>query len=358
MLNIFNLKKIVKLWLNKMRGRSFSNHPRETIFIDPTGLCNLGCRFCAYPKVEKGFHMSLELFKKVVKQATDMNFSKVFVTPMLGEAFMDKTIKDKLMILENDDKITGYGFYTNFVLADVEFLMKLKKLKNLSISVYGLDPDEFHLVTTKKQSQFEMFKKNMEKLMKFHKEGNCNVPLHFSIRAKVNDEILKMSKSDRVKKILSGSNEVHEILRYFSHSSRISVATTTDTWLGEVSQKDVDILGYKVDDAGSMLGPCNLIFGAVQIRFDGGVHACTRSVKNKLMIGNINEKPLSEILSYKRNSIYKNLIDDHTNNNFPEVCRGCAHYRSVYENFESGHGSGNSLYAKQIKLIDSLKILN
>ena len=51
--------------------------------------------------------------------------------------------------------------------------------------------------------------------MKFHKEGNCNVPLHFSIRAKVNDEILKMSKSDRVKKILSGSNEVHEILRYF-----------------------------------------------------------------------------------------------------------------------------------------------
>ena len=44
-MKISDLKQSLKLKINKFLGRSFTPHPRENIFIDPTGLCNLACRF-------------------------------------------------------------------------------------------------------------------------------------------------------------------------------------------------------------------------------------------------------------------------------------------------------------------------
>ena len=97
-MKIRDLKQSLKLKINKFLGRSFTPHPRENIFIDPTGLCNLACRFCAYPKLMPGHSMDLELFKRAINQATDIGFRRVFLTPMLGDAFMDKTLdKNKLI---------------------------------------------------------------------------------------------------------------------------------------------------------------------------------------------------------------------------------------------------------------------
>ena len=39
---------------------------------------------------------------------------------------------------------------------------------------------------------------------------------------------------------------------------------------------------------------------------------------------------------------------------YSEACIGCAHYRSVYQNFKSGHGT----YAAKLKLKDTLKFLS
>ena len=43
-MKIRDLKQSLQLKINKFLGRSFTPHPRENIFIDPTGLCNLACR--------------------------------------------------------------------------------------------------------------------------------------------------------------------------------------------------------------------------------------------------------------------------------------------------------------------------
>tara|TARA_A100001015_G_C14393199_1_gene482531 strand:+ start:87 stop:506 length:420 start_codon:yes stop_codon:yes gene_type:complete len=134
-----NLIQSTKLKINKLLGRSFTPHPRENLFIDPTGLCNLACRFCAYPKLLPGHSMDLELFKRTINQATEIGFRKVFLTPMLGDAFMDKTLDKKLEYLESNNLINEYGLYTNFILADVDLVNKLKKLRELSISVYGVN---------------------------------------------------------------------------------------------------------------------------------------------------------------------------------------------------------------------------
>ena len=89
--------------------------------------------------------MDLELFKRAINQATDIGFRRVFLTPMLGDAFMDKTLDKKLDFLENHKLINEYGLYSNFILADVVLVYRLKILSELSISVYGVNLEDFKL---------------------------------------------------------------------------------------------------------------------------------------------------------------------------------------------------------------------
>ena len=47
---------------------------------------------------------------------------------MLGDAFMDKTIFEKLDILENNNRVEKFSFYTNFVLAkDIHKILSYQK---------------------------------------------------------------------------------------------------------------------------------------------------------------------------------------------------------------------------------------
>ncbi|MDB9776537.1 radical SAM protein [Alphaproteobacteria bacterium] len=349
-----NIKIKTELFINRFFNKTYVPHPRDVIFVDPTGLCNLGCKFCAYPKLEHGFTMGVSLFEKIINEAADMGFKDFFVTPMLGDAFMDKTIYEKLSYIENHKKTEAFSFYTNFVLAkNLEKLFSFKKLKYFEVSVYGINDEDFTFVTTKNKSQFNLFLNNLRELRELVKKGQVSSNLHFSIRTKMNEHILKLNKKERVEYMLSQDGEVVEILNDLKSVARISVATLTDTWLGVVTQEDVAPLGLTIQRAGPMNGPCNLLFGAIQIRYDGTVHGCTRSVANKLMIGDITKNSLDYILSYK-NPKYKGLIESQLKNKFNNACQECAHYRSIYQNFESGAGK----YGKNLSLKQALKLIS
>ena len=87
----------------------------------------------------------MELYNKILNEALDLGLL-IFLTPMLGDAFMDKTIFEKLDILENNNR-RKFSFYTNFVLAKIFIKSSYQKIHKLEISVYGLNKDDFELVT-------------------------------------------------------------------------------------------------------------------------------------------------------------------------------------------------------------------
>jgi radical SAM protein with 4Fe4S-binding SPASM domain len=350
-----NLKIKFTLRKNRFLNKTFITSPRDVIFIDPTGLCNLACRFCAYPKIKPGYAMDIDFFKKIVDEVSGIGFKKIFITPMLGDAFMDKTILEKMNYLEQHDKINEFGLYTNFVLVpSVENLFEYSKLKEFAISLYGINEEDFILVTRKGKKQFESFLKNFKILTSLILDKKINCKIHISIRSKVNDELLSLNENKRIQYILNIKTEITDLIKniYKFTNVRISHAITTDTWLNTVTQKDVDPLGLKVSKAGPMLGPCNLIFNSIQIRYDGTVHACTRSVGNKLKIGDLKFNKINEILSYD-NYEYKSLIEEQMKNKFSEECKSCAHYRSIYKDFKFGHGT----YGQIVSLDKALEII-
>jgi hypothetical protein len=79
-------------------------------------------------------------------------------------------------------------------------------------------------------------------------------------------------------------------------------------------------------------GACALLFTGVQIMATGLVHACACvDVDASLKIGNLNERPLREILSME-NPLYVEIIDEQQRGLFRQVCRDCGFYKSIYHN--------------------------
>ena len=153
---------------NRLLGRSWAPSPRREIFIEPTSLCNLGCRFCAYEASTRPRHaMDPSLFQSCATQAAALGFSRIWLTPQTGDVFMDKGLEDKLSFLEGLDGIEEVAFYTNLAAASPERLERLAqftKLAEIQISLYGADEAGFVATTRRPASQFHRLLANLDHL--------------------------------------------------------------------------------------------------------------------------------------------------------------------------------------------------
>ncbi len=162
------LGNFVAITKSKISGNTYVPHPRRAIFIETSGRCNLTCRFCAYEQSKSGGFMSNERFTEILDQVCRMGFQFVWLTPMLGEIFADRMVSKKFEILEDEARIEGFSFYTNFILArpnQIEALSGLNKLNGLFISIYGFDAHSFELTTRKPAQQFSKLLDNLSRLL-------------------------------------------------------------------------------------------------------------------------------------------------------------------------------------------------
>ncbi len=312
---------------NRVAGRTFTPHPRRQIFIETSGRCNLACRFCAYGKVEPGGFMELERFRKTIDAAADIGFGFVWLTPMLGEVFADPGLDDKFAALDDHPGIEGYAFYSNFILArppQIESLPSRRKLDAIHVSIYGYDADSFEATTRKPARQFEKLLANLERLAASAPGWSPPGGLHFNVRTK-----------RTATPFLDRDTDLSRLLRRFrtEAGAHLTEADDYDNWGGVIDPGDVEPLGIRLTDGRHiyMHGACTKLFGEVQIKADGVVHACAcRDVDGSLVIGDLGERPLRRILSLA-NPSYRRLIEDQMQGRFGANCRSCSFYRSVYD---------------------------
>ncbi|NQV55961.1 MAG: radical SAM protein, partial [Rhodospirillales bacterium] len=99
---------------------------RNRISIEPSGYCNLACKFCAYRKKEFGHViMPNEDFANYVDQATELGYREITLTSNSGEIFFDKNAAWKLDYLNSHPLVDNYYFHTNLVLPDAKMIEKL-----------------------------------------------------------------------------------------------------------------------------------------------------------------------------------------------------------------------------------------
>jgi hypothetical protein len=318
--------------IGRLLGRSNVPHPRTYMFIEPTSHCNLECSFCTYRLgLRPRRVMETGRFRDYVGQALAMGFADIVLTPINGDVFMDKSILDKLRLLAAAlDGQAGSGagilLYTNLIGADaaqLDEILSMPRLKLFVVSLYGHDLQTFERITGRGESQFRRLLDNLATLEAMVRARGALPGLSLCMRSE---------RGYGLDARLDGP--LHAILRRLAALGvPVVVQNDLDDWGGLVSEADLGGLDMRLIQ-GRLVpknGACIQPFYNVQILADGRVNACAcRAVRDDLIIGDLNHDSLSTILSAD-NPAYTGLIERQEAGDFPESCRGCSFYRSIYD---------------------------
>lgn len=312
----------VEINVNRMMGRELVPVETTILNIETSSLCNLECVFCAYvkkhsPKVS----MKDAFFQNCVEQAVGMGFTQFELTPCTGDVFMDRHIFNKFQFLDGHSDVDAYRFFTNFTIPNrskVERLLALKKLKNLTVSIYGHDLASFIAITKSTETVYNRLVANLKTLLELLDQKKFN--LDIGIR----------TTNDAPRKPVSELMELLE--RFRERGVRPRRAHVYNNWGGFVTQADVVGLDIAVTSGDTMYkgGACAHLFTTYQIMATGIVNGCAcRDVDASLRIGDLNEAPLHKILS-PDNPAYMALIEEQQHGEFRPVCKSCDYYKSIY----------------------------
>jgi hypothetical protein len=323
----------IELNFNRLAGRELVPLETTTLNIETSSLCNLECVFCAYvKKTSPKVTMKDAFFQNCVEQAVGMGFTQFELTPCTGDVFMDRHIFKKFEFLEQHPAVEAYRFFTNFTIpkrSDIDRLVRLKKLKNLTVSIYGHDLASFMAITKSTETVYKRLRTNLEALLERLGEQNFN--LDIGIR----------TTNDAPRRPVSDVMELLE--RFRARGVRPRRAHVYNNWGGYVTQADVAGLAIHVTGAETVYkrGACAHLFTTYQIMATGIVNGCAcRDVDTTLRIGDLNEAPLHKILS-PDNPVYMGLIEEQQAGEFRPVCKSCDYYKSIYHMRSSRRKDGS-----------------
>jgi hypothetical protein len=331
-----NLRNAVAIHFNHARGRTFIPRVRDTLSIETSSLCNLKCRFCAYPKKQSPkVVMDEAFFRSCIAQAVELGYDKFELTPCTGDVFMDRGFLAKLEHLDAHPRVKGYSFFTNFTIPrhkDIARLAQLAKLDGLNISLYGWDPRTFASITQAPEKLYWRLVSNLDFLYGLVQRQPLPLAFHFHTGAR------------------SLRGRTSALTRAVERFRRAGVPVSVqkglyNNWGGYITQRDVAGLPVKVigPDAIYKKGACVRLFTTIQIMATGIVNGCAcRDADATLRLGDLHEQPLREIVS-ARNPAYMALIEEQERGAFRPVCRSCDFYASIYHKSSAYDRNGVAL---------------
>lgn len=306
----FRRQEIQQL-LEKQRGLPRGLH------IEGTNICNAKCTFCAYPQMERPKQtMPMDQFRRVIDEYVAMGGKYVSLTPIVGDPFVDPHIFERLDDLYRRPEIEGFYFYTNAILMKPEVSERLlaysDKLK-VFISMGGFDRETYKAIMG--VDQYDRVRRHIEALVEIKRKANSPIGVTISIRC-------PKSKCYRAlwHSICNWQSQGLIALEwpYFGF----------DSWAGKIKAEDLRKVGLEPMQAPYKRGACELLYLRPVVLANGKINACAcRDVEAQLIVGDIKDSTLAEVWEGKG---IDDIIERHERGDFPEVCKQCTWYVSVY----------------------------
>jgi len=295
-------------------------HPLESLFVATTTMCNFHCVFCAYPKTSlKRQVMPHADFETYIQEANRFGYRSFNLTPLVGEPLTDPLFIQRLLYLESHPGVLDYYFSTNLTLADEQFLATLsglKKLRWLSISLYGQDEESFQTLTCASPVVYRSLLARLRDLSNYTELLQHTV---LKIRTTSRDYAPNPSELLGMVEQLSGQG------------AQVRVPGGLSNWSGMVDPKELEKLGLQTRQIDMPhTGPCVFLFKPVVLP-DGRVNACSVGDGNAtLVIGSLKQTGFMDLIS-AANPLYMALIHAHLGSHKPQVCQGCTAFRGLSE---------------------------
>ncbi|MEK7665090.1 MAG: radical SAM/SPASM domain-containing protein [Patescibacteria group bacterium] len=276
------------------------------VYVEPSGYCNLKCRFCIQKtngKMLKKDLMSKALFLKMIDDIAEFPEKiKLLRVCGNGDPLINRDIIKMLQYAKKKKVAEKIELITNGIMLNENLIENLPKFLNrLVISIEGLSSEDYWQ-TSMAKINFDNLLNNISSLNL--KKGKC--ALHIKIHNKA----------------VFSENKKKKFLEIFDDKcDQIYIENLVPMW----PQLDTD---YFVDEfrwgGGKVIKRqvCAQIFKGVQVQADGDVVPCCVDWKRINILGNINKNSLSEIWKGEK---LKELQIKHLTGNKGKVepCKDC-----------------------------------
>ena len=292
-------------------------HPEVT--IDTIGLCNAKCKFCSYRISDRPKEIiSLEKYKNWAQQAIDIGFTRLNLTPINGEFFLNKNYSDIIKFSREIgfNKVRTFTNAINFEKLDLDSIFDEKYgLTSLSISTGGFDKKNYEECFGVKK--YDQFINGLILILEYFNQNKTNIKLSVELRS---------NKS--LKDNLNTNDFIKHIKKYYDKKIfNLEQINYFDSWAGQVKQEDLPL--------GMNLGPkpfiqkknCHRLY-TLGILYDGVVRLCNCRYQggditnDGLYLGNLNIHSLDKVLKSHKISEIREEFSKRT----PEVCQNCQFY--------------------------------
>jgi radical SAM protein with 4Fe4S-binding SPASM domain len=297
------------------------------LHVEGTNVCNARCVFCAYPQMERRKQtMPMPDFARVVDEYLTMGGHHVSLTPIVGDPFVDKHLFERLDHLMGLAGVSGISFYTNAILMTREKSERLLRYADkLHVHVSWGGWDERTWNTIMGVAKFAPARDAVLAMVELKERTGS--PLRFTLALRCPEDSGREPGSPG-----------HELWQRLDDARRrglveIAALPDYDSWAGKIAPEALEAVGLEPRRMPYKRGACELLFTKPVVLADGRVNACAcRDVEAELIVGDVREKTLPEIWAGEGIS---ELIERHERGDYPDVCRRCTYYVSVYNSRRS-----------------------
>lgn len=288
--------------------------PRMVI-CETLNVCNAECVFCPYSKQtrEKGL-MSMEVFRKVLRDYEDMGAGHFSLTPMVGDFLLDRLLPQRVEALEEfkysifpsmTTNLYGLDRYPDAVVQAI-----LEGFSRIHVSIYGITAEECKLLTQK--DHFPRLLLNLNRLARLWEESSrrCEIQLTFRLtrdQSRENLEGFLLKTCGRLFPFTSSS-------QYANWGSAMSGPLPGDAQY--VAAQDNH-------------STCVLLLVALQVYWDGRVSACAccdYDACDELYVGDVTQQSLLEIFNSDKS---RQIWLQHETSSLPQICKRCTFFYPV-----------------------------
>jgi MoaA/NifB/PqqE/SkfB family radical SAM enzyme len=290
------------------------------IRIETVNACNNDCIVCAYGKQSRTkSSMSMGIFKKAIDDYKTMGGGYLSLTPLVGDVFMDKRLLSRLEYINSATHISGLGMTTNAVMAnsfsDDELEFIVKAFNRISISVYGINDDEYQRMTKK-----DTYTQMLDGIRRICLASDYPVSLEFRLLKKRNNKDIqswiknevfanKISTNKQLENIVKINSVITDYANWSIFNKENNPLPFDATWLPHTHlekrpQCFIPALTLMVFSNGNVsFCPCD--------NFDD---------TEELRLGNIADRPLHEIY----NSHKSRMLWNWKKYEVPAFCKKCS----------------------------------
>ena len=278
------------------------------LHVEGTNICNAECVFCAYPQMErKKQTMSMPDFVRVVDEYVSMGGRHVSLTPIVGDPFVDKHLFERLDHLMGLEQVSGISFYTNAILMTpekCERLMRYAPKLHVHVSWGGFDAPTWNTIMG--VDKFEAARDNV--LFFLDVKRRTGTDIRFTLALRCPDS----ARAGTLWETLAGARE---------------------EGLVEIAPEALAKVGLRARTMPYKKGACELLFTKPVVLANGDVNACAcRDVEAELVVGNVKAESLERIWAGPKVDA---IIAAHERGEYPDVCRRCTYFVSVYNSRRS-----------------------